>query len=115
MEQIMNSIYKNFDNNTLNYDHDYYPWALWVLETIQELYPYVTSLENIHKEVPTRELIHITDMVQSRLSSDKYSKEFDAFAETYMSPLLDGKRYSLSAADLEAELDFDSFGAEDDE
>jgi len=91
----MNSIYKNFNNNTLNYDHDCYPWDIWVLEIIQELYPYVTSLENIHKEVPTRELIHITDMVQSRLSSDKYSKEFDAFAETYIAPLLDDKRYLI--------------------
>ncbi len=91
----MNSIYKNFNNNTLNYDHDCYPWDTWVLEIIQELYPYVTSLENIHNEVPTRELIHITDMVQSRLSSDKYSKEFNAFAETYISPLLDGKRYLI--------------------
>ena len=91
----MNSIYKNFNNNTLNYDHDCYPWDIWVLEIIQELYPYVTSLENIHKEVPTRELIHITDMVQSRLSSDKYSKEFDSFAETYIAPLLDGKRYLI--------------------
>ena len=91
----MNSIYKNFDNNTLNYDRNHYPWDLWVLEIIQELYPYVTSLENIHNEVPTRELVHITDMVQNKLSSSKYAKEFDAFAETYIAPLLDNKRYLI--------------------
>ena len=57
----MNSIYKNFDNDTLEYDRDCYPWDIWVLEIIQELYPYVTNLQNIHKHVPTRELVHITD------------------------------------------------------
>ena len=91
----MNSIYKNFDNDTLEYDHDCYPWGAWVLEIIQEVYPYVTSLENIHNEVSTRELIPITDMVQKRLSAPEYSKEFDAFAETYIAPLLEGKRYLI--------------------
>ncbi len=91
----MNSIYKNFDNNTLIYDRNDYPWNIWVLEIIQEVYPYVTSLENIHNEVPIRELIPITDMVQNRLSAPDYSKEFDTFAETYILPLLDGKRYLI--------------------
>ena len=91
----MNSIYKNFDNDTLEYDRDCYPWDIWVLEIIQELYPYVTNLQNIHKHVPTRELVHITDMVQSKLSSPEYSREFDAFAETYVAPLLEGKRYLI--------------------
>ena len=91
----MNSIYKNFDNDTLEYDHDCYPWGTWVLEIIQEVYPYVTSLENIHKEVPTKELIPITDMVQKRLSAPDYSKEFDTFAKTYIAPLLNDKRYLI--------------------
>ena len=91
----MQVINKNFDNKTLNYDHDCYPWALWVLEIIQELYPYVTSLENIHNEVPTRELIPITDMVQIKLGSPEYAKEFDAFAETYIAPILEGKKYLI--------------------
>jgi len=91
----MNSIYKNFDNDTLEYDHDCYPWGAWVLEIIQEVYPYVTSLENIHKEVPTKELIPITDMVQKRLSAPDYSKKFDTFAKTYIAPLLNDKRYLI--------------------
>ena len=91
----MNSIYKNFDNDMLKYDRDCYPWDIWVLNIIQELYPYVTSLENIHNEVATRELVHITDMVQKRLSAPDYSKEFDAFAKTYIAPLLDDKRYLI--------------------
>ena len=85
----------NFDNNTLNYDRDCYPWDLWVLEIIQELYPNVTRLDNIHNEVEVRDLISITDMVQKRLSAPEYSKEFDAFAETYIAPLLEGKRYLI--------------------
>ena len=76
------TLIQNFNTNTLNYDHNYYPWHLWVLEIIQELYPYVTSLENIHNEVSIRELIPITDMVQSRLSTPNYSKKFDSFAKT---------------------------------
>jgi len=89
------TVIKNFDNNTLEYDRDCYPWDIWVLEIIQELYPYVTSLENIHNEVAIRELVYITDMVQSKLSSVQYSKEFNSFAQTYIAPLLEGKRYLI--------------------
>ena len=89
------TLIQNFNTNTLNYDHNYYPWHLWVLEIIQELYPYVTSLENIHNEVSIRELIPITDMVQSRLSTPNDSKKFDSFAKTYIAPLLGDKRYLI--------------------
>ena len=91
----MNSIYTHFDNNTLNYDPDIWPWNDLVLDIITQQYPQVTSLENIHNEVETKDFVNITNMVQVNLSSSSCSKMFDSFAETYIEPMLEGKKYLI--------------------
>ena len=39
----------NFQNKTLNYDLEKYPWHEWIRNTIKELYPDVDDLSKMHE------------------------------------------------------------------
>ena len=83
----------NWDNKTLEYNLNRYDFSSWVLNVIQQDYPNVSDLSTIHNFVPLTDLVKITDKVQRSFSSESFGKMIDDFAEEYIKPLIDNKRY----------------------
>jgi hypothetical protein len=92
------NLLNNFNNNTLNFDKNRYPFDSWVLNVIKEDYPLLDTLENTHLFVLPIDLAQITDKVQKSFGSYEVSKLFDEFAEEYIAPLIESeyliKRYA---------------------
>jgi len=88
-----NSYKDNWDNKTLEYDLNRYDFSSWVLNVIRQDYPNVSDLSTIHNFVPLTDLVKITDKVQRSFSSESFGKMIDDFAEEYVKPLIDNKRY----------------------
>ena len=80
---------ENFENKTLEYDLEAYPWDIWVLEELQKEYPSVTSLENIHNEIPEEEIFEVCIFVQDLFKTERWMRNLSRFAKRYISPLLD--------------------------
>ena len=78
----------NFNNNTLNFDKNRYPFHRWVLNVLKDDYPTLDCLENTHLFVPDTELAQVTDKVQKSFGSYEISKLYDDFAEEYIAPLI---------------------------
>jgi hypothetical protein len=85
----------NWENKTLNYDLTQFDWPKWVLETIQEIEPNVTDLTKIHEVLSIDRIVKVQLHVQNSFSRREYAKRFDAFAETYIKPLIDNQLYLL--------------------
>ena len=80
---------QNFENKTLEYDLEAYPWDIWVLEEIKKEFPSVTSLENIHNEIPEEEIFEVCIFVQDLFKTERWMRNLSRFAKRYISPLLD--------------------------
>lgn len=86
---------KNFDNSTLNYNLQKYPFHNLVKEVIKEKFLDVEELENIHSTIKPEKLIEVTSYVQNSFGSAEFSKLFDLFAEEYISPLIGTSPYLI--------------------
>lgn len=87
--------YAHWNNDELSYDVKRYDFTSEVLKLIQELYPSVDCLENIHKFVPSNCIVDICDHVQDSFAQKKYMIMFDQFAKEYVEPKLNNKRYLI--------------------
>ena len=85
----------NWENKTLDYDLDRYPWPDWISEVIQELEPQVKNLSLFHEMVPIERTVAVTAHVQRAFSRPEFMQRFDEFAEEYGRPLIDHKRYMI--------------------
>jgi len=92
---INSHLLSHFNNSTLSYDLEKYPFPALVLEVVKEQFPQVETLETIHTVVDPKDLVKITKHVQKSFGSSKWSKLFDDFAEEYIKPLIDNKPYLL--------------------
>ena len=63
-----------FENKTLEYDADAYPWDLWVLEELKKEFPEISSLENIHNEIPEDQIFNICVYVQDLFKTERWMK-----------------------------------------
>jgi sporadic carbohydrate cluster protein (TIGR04323 family) len=86
---------QNWENQTLEYDLDRYPWPKWVLEVIQEIEPAVQDLSQFHTVVPTEGISRVTSHVQNAFSRQIFMERFDAFAAQYLAPLANNCKYML--------------------
>jgi hypothetical protein len=85
----------NWENKTLNYDLEQFNWPKWILETIQEIEPDVTDLTKIHEIISVDRIVKVQSHVQNAFSRREYAERFDAFAETYIKPLINNQPYLL--------------------
>lgn len=85
----------NWENKTLNYNLNQFDWPKWVLETIQEIEPNVTDLTKIHEIISVDRIVKVQSHVQNAFGRKKYAEKFDAFAETYIKPLIGSCPYLL--------------------
>lgn len=66
-----------------------------MLEIIQEKFPLVESLDRLHTIIPPSQISNMCLYVQEAFSRLRFHKFFDAFAEEYIAPLLNGKTYLI--------------------
>jgi sporadic carbohydrate cluster protein (TIGR04323 family) len=85
----------HWENRTLDYDLDQFPWPSWILAVIQEIEPQVDDLTQFHQQVPAERIQAVTRHVQQAFSRPEFMSRFDQFAEQYGRPLIDGRRYML--------------------
>ena len=86
---------EHWENQTLEYDLERYPWPDWVLEVIQEIEPEIRNLARFHEVVPPERTVAVTAHVQRAFSRPEFMQRFDAFAEEYGRPLIDSRRYMI--------------------
>jgi sporadic carbohydrate cluster protein (TIGR04323 family) len=86
---------QNWQNCTLDYNLEKYPWPSWILNVIQEIEPAVKSLANFHLVVPSSRIVDVTNHVQASFSRPEFMQRFDDFAEDYGRSLIDNKNYMI--------------------
>ena len=86
---------EHWENRTLDYDLERYPWPQWVLEVIQEVEPKVQDLSRFHEVVAAERIVTVTAHTQRAFSRPTFMQRFDAFSEEYGQPLIDGKSYMI--------------------
>jgi len=92
---IINIMLENFQNKTLNYDLEKYPWHEWILETIQKINPRVKDMTTINELITPEEAWEIQEFVQNSFKDVVYQKRFEAFAEQYGPDLLGTSEYLI--------------------
>jgi len=92
---MLDRLYQHWDNNTLNYDLKKYDFREWSLKIIQEKFPQVKKLEEIHKVLQPREVVKLQMHVQNACSRKDFMEMFDAFVEEYIPSMIDHKKYMI--------------------
>ncbi len=87
--------YENFNNDVLSYDLEKYNWPLWALSVIREVHPEVSSLETLHEELTTHQVVSVAARVQNACSRIDFMQKFDEFVEENVAPLLNGQKYMV--------------------
>lgn len=87
--------YPQWDNCTLNYDLTKYNFPTLVLHVVKEIFPQVDALETIHKHLSPSQVVDLCDHVQKSFGRKHFMQLFDEFAEQYIQPKLNGKRYLI--------------------
>jgi len=87
--------YSQWENAKLTYNLGKYNFPALVLELVQELYPAVPSLDQIHNFVPAKNIVTICDHVQKSFGQKKFMQLFEKFAEEYLAPKISGKKYLI--------------------
>ena len=87
--------YPQWDNCTLNYDLTKYNFPTLVLHVVKEIFPQVDALETIHKHLTPSQVVDLCDHVQKSFGRKHFMQLFDEFAEQYIKPKLNGKRYLI--------------------
>lgn len=95
LHDMNNSLKQHFNNNILNYDLDKYNWPKNVLDLIRTKYKQVRSLETLHETLSYSEIADVTAIVQREFLGEKWSIMLDNFAEEYIAPLLENKKYLI--------------------
>lgn len=79
----------NFDNNQINYDLTKNNLPQWGLEKVQELFPHVTQLDNLHNELTTEQIIEASAYAQKACKSQEFVNLLDSIIEECVLPLVD--------------------------
>ena len=87
--------YKHWQNSKLIYNLEKYNFPKLVLDIVKEKFPLVTKLETIHDNVKPSQISDLCLYVQKTFASIEIMKMFDQFAEEYIKPKLNGKRYLI--------------------
>jgi len=85
----------NFQNKTLDYNLEKYPWHEWIRKTIKELYPEVDDLSKMHEVISPEQARKACDYVQKSFLNIHYQKKFEEFAEEYGAPLIGKTEYLI--------------------
>ena len=56
---MLDKLQQHWDNNTLDYDLNRYNFRAWALAVIQEKFPQVIDLEQIHSQLSPNEIVKL--------------------------------------------------------
>ena len=84
-----------WDNKVLNYDHTKYDWQSLFLNAIQEKYPSLERLDQLHLHVKTNQLIELRKHLENLFQTDQVRQKVDEFFEEYIIKLLPSQDYML--------------------
>ena len=87
--------YDQWQNKKLTYDIEKYNFPKLILDVIKEKFPSVVSLEMIHEAVEPSHISELCLHVQKAFARKEYMVLFDQFAEEYIAPKLQGRRYLI--------------------
>ena len=87
--------YDQWQNDKLTYDIEKYNFPHLILNVIKEKFPSVLSLETIHTAVEPSQISELCLHVQKAFGRKEYMMLFDQFAEEYIAPKLQGRRYLI--------------------
>ena len=87
--------YDQWQNDKLTYDIKKYNFPQLILDVIKEKFPNVISLETIHVAVEPSLISQLCLHVQKAFSRKEFMILFDQFAEEYIGPKLQGRRYLI--------------------
>lgn len=92
---MLDKLQQHWDNKTLDYDLDRYNFRDWALAVIQEKFPQVVDLEQIHNTLAPNEIVKLQMHVQNACSRKDFMQLFDAFVEEYIPPKIENKKYMI--------------------
>jgi sporadic carbohydrate cluster 2OG-Fe(II) oxygenase/sporadic carbohydrate cluster protein (TIGR04323 family) len=92
---MLDRLQQHWDNNTLNYDLKKYNFREWAIKVIQEKFPEVVELEQIHNTLAPNEIVKLQMHVQNACSRKDFMQLFDAFVEEYIPPKIENKKYMI--------------------
>ena len=92
---MLDRLQQHWDNNTLNYDLKKYNFREWAINVIQEKFPEVIELEQIHNTLAPNEIVKLQMHVQNACSRKDFMQLFDAFVEEYIPPKIENKKYMI--------------------
>ena len=92
---MLDRLQQHWDNNTLNYDLKKYNFREWAINVIQEKFPKVIELEQIHNTLAPNEIVKLQMHVQNACSRKDFMQLFDAFVEEYIPPKIENKKYMI--------------------
>ncbi len=87
--------YAQWQNDKLTYNIEKYNFPHLILNVIKEKFPNVLSLETIHQEVEPSQISELCLHVQRAFGRKEHMVLFDQFAEEYIAPKLQGRRYLI--------------------
>jgi sporadic carbohydrate cluster 2OG-Fe(II) oxygenase len=86
-----------WDNKVLNYDKTVYNWSEWFFESIRELKPTLTSMQEIHLYFTTAELVTLRKHLERLTNSKEFSQRLDTFFAENIAHLIDSKDYLIQS------------------
>jgi len=92
---MLDNVKRHWDNATLDYDLQKYNFPKWALNTIQEKFPRVKKLEQIHKILEPKEVVRLQMHVQNACSRKDFMEMFDAFVAEYIPARIENKKYMI--------------------
>jgi hypothetical protein len=84
-----------WDNKILNYDKNKFDWPTIFLETIQEKFPSVDKLDELHLHVATNQLVSLRQYLEKMTNGSEFRNKVDEFFEINVSPLLPSQDYMI--------------------
>lgn len=84
-----------WDNKKISYDLDRYNWPRIFSTCIQQIYPQVTNLTQIHNQLETTELIELRRHLERFTRSEKFSKKVDEFVKEIIKGRFDYDDYLI--------------------
>lgn len=94
-KKINQTNYDAFDNKTLSYATEEFPFREWVQSQLQSLYSEIKDLQNVHEVIPLIETAKVTKEIISRTQSNEFQEMVEGFLEKHMRPLLLGHDFAI--------------------
>ena len=84
-----------WDNKILDYDCQKYDWSSIFLQIIQEKFPSLDKLDQLHLHVKTGDLVELRKHLERAFQGQEVQQKIDEFFEECVSPLLPSQDYMI--------------------